>query len=199
MGNQNVCPSRLFIALNSNCYLASKKRHQHRGVDLKNPLHKSRCTFQKMFSVGLYLRESISYLFRYESRSIIVLFYSYELLYFTPLLCYFMIFNNASTLSSNLILLDHMNRDKGWIPRKHDDDTIFSPRPHSELPDFFFVKASCFEKDLVLPWLREINPRERAEEVMLSASNCSLFFLAKQSILVEFMSDSVVRERVGES
>ena len=137
MGNQNVCPSRLFIALNSNCYLASKKRHQHRGVDLKNPLHKSRCTFQKMFSVGLYLRESISYLFRYESRSIIVLFYSYELLYFTPLLSYFMIVYNASTSSSNLILLDHMNRDKGWIPRKHDDDTIFFLVPIQNYRIFF--------------------------------------------------------------
>ena len=146
---------------------------------------------KNVFSWTIPARESISYLFRYESRSIIVLFYSYELLYFTPLLCYFMIFSTTHQLHplTWFCWIIWTGTKVGFLENTM-MTLFFLLVPIQNYRIFFFVKASCFEKDLVLPWLREINPRERAEEVMLSASNCSLFFLAKQSILVEFMSDS---------
>ena len=191
MGNQNVCPSRLFIALNSNCYLASKKRHQHRGVDLKNPLHKSRCTFQKMFSVGLYLRERAYRIFSDMNLGRLSFFFTamnYCILHHCCATLWFSTTHQLYPLTWFCWII--------WTGTKVGflENTMmtlfFLLVPIQNYRIFFFVKASCFEKDLVLPWLREINPRERAEEVMLSASNCSLFFLAKQSILVEFMSDS---------
>ena len=177
MGNQNVCPSRLFIALNSNCYLASKKRHQHRGVDLKNPLHKSRCTFQKMFSVGLYLRifsdmnlgrlsfffTAMNYCILHHCCATLWLSTTHQLYPLTWFCWIIWTGTKVGFLENTMMTL------------------FFLLVPIQNYRIFFFVKASCFEKDLVLPWLREINPRERAEEVMLSASNCSLFF-SRQTI-----------------
>ena len=72
-GKSECLPIGLFMTSNSNCYLASKKETT---VDLKNPLHKSRCTFQKCFHFSTCeVRAHMEYIFRYESGSIPIIVY----------------------------------------------------------------------------------------------------------------------------
>ena len=121
-GKSECLPIGLFMTSNSNCYLASKKETT---VDLKNPLHKSRCTFQKCFHT---LPAKLEHIWNTFSDMNLVLL---------PLLC--MNYSSAVVLLDvflhllfpNLILLDQMYReDRTKVgfrmfqmrsKRKHDD------------------------------------------------------------------------------
>ena len=86
-GKSECLPIGLFMTSNSNCYLASKKETT---VDLKNPLHKSRCTFQKCFHTLLYLRCYSTYGIHFQ---IWIWFYSHYCVWIIALLlCYLMFF-----------------------------------------------------------------------------------------------------------